>query len=104
MRISQMAKNMWKYMSVLAVLVATAIGVLIGKDLYPASFASQLKTPTLLPADPNGWQPLIVPGEISSCDFSLIFTSLPPKCKASDGSFIQANGTSPYVILIPGTK
>ena len=102
MRISQMAKSMWKYLSVLAVLVATAIGVFIGKDLYPASFASQSKTPTLLPAEPDGTQPLIIPGEAGTCLPSLIYTSLPPKCKTIDGSFIQAGES--YVIVIPGTK
>jgi hypothetical protein len=104
MSILHLAKNIWKYFSILAILVATVIGVLIGRDLYPVPLASRSQTPTLLPAEPDGLQPLVVPGEFSSCDFSLIFLSLPPKCKTLDGSFIQAGGPSPYVILIPPGK
>lgn len=104
MQISQLAQNIWKYLSILAVLVAMGIGMLIGKDLYPASLTSQPKTLTLLPTELKGLQPLILPGEAGTCLPFLIYTSLPPKCKTLDGSFIQAGGTSPYVIVIPGTK
>jgi hypothetical protein len=104
MRISKLANDVWKYLSVLAVLVATGIGVLMGRDLYPVSLASGSQTPTLLSAEPDGLQPLLVLGEPGTCLSSLIFLSLPPKCKTLDGSFVQAGGPSPYVILIPQGK
>jgi hypothetical protein len=104
MRISQLANNLWKYLSVLAVLVATLIGVLIGDNLYAISLPSQPKTPALLRSEANGAQPLLAPRAVSSCDLSLLFTSLPPKCKTSDGSFMQANGAAPFVIMVPGAK
>jgi hypothetical protein len=104
MRISQLANHVWKYLSVLAVLVATVVGALMGRDLYPVSLASRSQTPTLLPAEPDGLQPFLSLGETGTCLSSLIFLSLPPKCKTLDGSFIQAGGPSPYVILIPEGK
>lgn len=104
MGIAQLIRNIWKYLTLAAVLVVIGIGALIGDSLYSTSLTSRLETPTLVQANPSGTQPLILPGQFSSCDFSLIFTSFPPKCKTSDGSFIQANGTSPFAIMIPGTK
>jgi hypothetical protein len=91
-------------MSILAVLFATVIGMLIGDNLYPASLASQREIPARLPAEPDGLQPFLALGEPGTCLSSLIFLSLPPKCKTLDGSFVQAGGPSPYVILIPQGK
>jgi len=92
MQISKLAKNVLKYLPVLAVLVATGISLFIGQALYPASLDSQPKTP------------MEILGARGTCVSPLIYTSLPPKCKTSDGSFIQANGISPYVIRIPEVK
>ena|SRR5215208_8533553 len=104
MRISNLAKNMLKYLPVLAVLIATVTGLFIGKDLYPASLSSQSETLTQLMAELKNPPPPIVLGEVGPCGFSNVYTSLPPKCKTSDGSFKQANGTSPYISRIPDTK
>ncbi len=102
MQISKLATNLSKYLSVLAVLAATILGLFLGNDLYPMLLDSQAKTPTQLPAEPDNPQPLIVLGTQVPC--VPIYTSLPPKCRTFDGSFIQANGTSPYMFKLPERK
>jgi hypothetical protein len=104
MRISQLAKGMLKYLPVLAVLIATVTGLLMGKDLYPTSLDSRPKTPTQLQTEPNKPQPLIVLGAEGPCSFSNIYTSLPPKCKTFDGKFVPVPGTSWNIFVIPEGK
>jgi hypothetical protein len=84
MRSSKLRKNMWKQLPVLAVLVATLLGLLIGKDLYP-------KPPITLEAQ-------------GPCGASNLYTSLPPKCKTLDGKLIPLPGTSPFVVVTPEGK
>ena len=92
MRNSQIVKNMLKYVPVLSILVAIALDLLIGKDLYPTSLDSQSKQPLIvLPAD-------------GPCDSSNLYTSLPPKCKTLDGKFIPVPGTSSESFLTPEGK
>jgi hypothetical protein len=95
---------MLTYLPVLAVLVATVLGMFLGEGLYPTSLDSQDEPVTQLAIAPDNPQPLTVLGSPGTCMGGLIFTSLPPKCKTFDGSFILANETSPYVILSPGGK
>lgn len=104
MHTSKLSKNMLMYLSVAALSVATGIGMFIGKDLYRTTLESRLVTPTQLTAEPGNPQPLIVRGARGSCLSPEIYTSLPPKCRTSDGSFIEAGGIAPYVILIPKSK
>ena len=104
MRSSKLAKNLLKYLPVLAVLVATVLGLFIAKDLYPPSLDSQHKTPALLSREPNNPEPPIVLGAQGPCGFSNLYTSLPPKCKTLDGKFIPAPGTSPYILVTPEVK
>jgi hypothetical protein len=101
MQISKQAKHMLKYLSVLAVLLATIIGLFIGKDLYWISSDSQLKTPTHLATEPNNPQPQIIMGTTDSCSLT-IYTSLPPKCKTMDGEFIPVPGS--YIFVTPEGK
>jgi hypothetical protein len=93
MEISNLAKKLWKYLPVLAVLVANVLGLFIGKDLYAP-----------LSTERNNPQPLIVLGEEGFCRFSNIYTSLPPKCKTPEGDFIPVPGTSPYLFVTPQGK
>lgn len=90
MEISNLAKKLWKYLPVLAVLVATVLGLFIGKDLYAP-----------LSTERNNPQPLIVLGEEGLCRFSNIYTSLPPKCKIPEGDYIPVPGTSIYLFVTP---
>jgi hypothetical protein len=96
MRVSQPVKNLLKYLSVLAVLAATIIGLFIGKDLYPPSFHSQAET--------NSSQLLLITEAVDSCVSPLIYTSLPPKCKTADGKFIPIPWASSYIFVIPKGK
>ena len=81
MRSSKLRKNMLKQLPLLAVLVATVLGLLIGKDLYP-------KPPIVLEAQ-------------APCGALNLYTSLPPKCKTLDGKFIPMPGASPYIFSHP---
>lgn len=104
MRISKLAKNILTYLPVLAVLTATAIGLFIGKDLYPTLLDSQAKTPTRLPAEPNDPQRPIDPEAMGPCGLSNIYTSLPPKCKTLDGKFVPVPGFPSTIFVIPEGK
>lgn len=104
MQTSKRLKSILKYLPVFAVLVATIIGLFIGKDLYPILSISQSKTPTQLSIEPNNPPPLIVLGETGPCGFSNLYTSLPPKCKNLDGSFSPVPGTLPNFFVIPERK
>jgi hypothetical protein len=103
MRITQQAKSILKYLPVLAVLAVTLMGLFMGKDLYRISLDSGSKTPTLLSAEPNSPQPPIVLEAAGPCDLAHIYTSLPPKCKTTDGKFIPVPGTS-NILVIPEGK
>ena len=96
MRVSQPVKNLLKYLSVLAILAASVIVLLIGKDLYPPSFHSQVET--------NSSQFLPITEEVDLCVSPLIYTSLPPKCKTADGEFIPMPWASSYGFVIPKGK
>ena len=90
MRTSKMAKNLLTYLPVLAALVVTGLGLWIGRDLYPSLFPSETNTLT---------QPRALLSLGTEVPCNLIYTSLPPKCKTFDGSFVPADGVSPLVIL-----
>ena len=104
MRIPKLIKSQLKNVPMLAVLAAISIGMFIGRELYRLPVDSQPVIPTQLPTEPGSITPLHVPGVTSSCDFGLVFASLPPKCKTLDGSFIQANRSWPFVVKVPGAK
>jgi hypothetical protein len=87
-----MAKRTLKYLPVLAVLFATVIGLVLGKDLYPTSLDSQITAP------------MMVLGAKGPCGLSAIYTSLPPKCRTFDGKFIPVPGTSSYILVTPEGK
>ena len=103
MRISKLAKNMLKFLPVLAVLAATVMGLFIGKDLNRTSLDSQAETPAQSLIEPNNLQLLPILGVGSHCFYSNIYTSLPPKCRTSDGEFIPLPGTS-NILVIPAGK
>jgi hypothetical protein len=87
---SKLVKNLMTVLPVLAVLAVTVLGLWVGKDLHPSWFPSETNTLT----QPRG---LLSLGTEVPCN--LIYTSLPPKCKTFDGSFVPADGISPLVIL-----
>lgn len=82
MHIAKLTKNNWKYLLVLAILVAIPLGLFIGNNLYPTRLDSQSQGP------------LIILGTESPCDFSNVYTSLPPKCRTFDGEFVPVPGSA----------
>ena len=90
MQVSTLAKNILKYLPVLVVLLAIALGLFIGKDLYPTALDSLSE------------KPLIVMGADGPCDSSNLYTSLPPKCKMLDGKFVPVPGSS--ILVTPEGK
>jgi hypothetical protein len=103
MRISKLAKDLTSYLPVLAVLAATVTGLLIGKELYPGSLPSQPVILAYVQAEPGDPGPLPIQDAGGPCLSSLIFTSLPPKCRTFEGKFIPLPGAS-NVFLIPERK
>ena len=82
MQITRLATNNWKYLLVLVVLAAIAVGFFVGKDLYPTRL------------DSKSQDPLIVLAAEGPCDSSNVYTSLPPKCKSFDGEFVPVPGAA----------
>lgn len=101
MRISRLAKNLLNFLPVLAVMAATALGLLLGNELYPTTPDSRPETLTEQRWKPDDSQPPIVSGAESRCAGPLIFTSLPPKCKTLEGTFIPLVDMFPNVVMPP---
>ena len=100
MQAKKLARNLLKCVPVMAVLAAVVVGLLIGQDLSPITLNSHSEISTQL----NQLAPAIRPGGAGECVSSILYTSLPLKCRTADGSFIQADGISRLIIKIPGTK
>ena len=106
MQISKLAKRTLKYLPILAVLVASVLGLFLGRNLYPISFDAQSKTAAPLSTEPDNLLnpfPSILGAEVP-CGSDQIYTSLPPKCRATNGKLIPVPGTSPYFFAIPQGK
>jgi len=126
MQTSKWIKNLLSYLPLLALVIVAATGVFVAKDLYQTSHASPVQnTPQLPPEQPNplpkeqGNLPptrqdnppvaqmdpelLIIAGETASCISPLIYTSLPPKCMAPNGEFIQLPGVPSSDFVFPVT-
>jgi hypothetical protein len=104
MRIPKLVKRILKVLPVLAVLAAVSIGLFMGTDLYQSPDDSQSSTPVPFAKEAGGPQSLLGLQEQGTCSFGLIYMSLPPKCRTTDGSFIQAGERSPFVMRVPGIK
>ncbi len=112
MKASKLAKNIWEYLPLLAVVAVAVTGMLIAKDLYQTSLDSQVISATQFTAEQNSSlqakqrdpQLMILSETAGKCISPLIYTSLPPKCRTSDGTFIQLPGTSLDLFVIPKGK
>ncbi len=99
MQISTFLKSALKYGLVLVVIAAAVTGVLLSKE-----GDAQITTNTQLQVESNNRALTILSTPTSPCMGFQIFTSLPPKCRASDGSLVQFNGFSSNIIMPPGPK
>jgi hypothetical protein len=104
MRTSKLAKSILNYLPVLAVIAVAMIGVLLARKPDQTSLASVTKTITQYSAEEDNPMRLLFPSETGTCLSPEIYTSLPPKCRTMDGSFIQLPGPSPDGFLIPPGK
>jgi hypothetical protein len=102
MQNSKLAKTLLKYALILTVLVATVIGLFIGKGLYATVLVSSSKTPMQLSTEPNGPQLPIILGTLYPC--VSVYLSQPPKCKTLDGTFIPLPGTTQFILVTPERK
>lgn len=100
MQISKAVISVLKYLSCLAILMTIALGLFAGKNLYSSLFDVQSKSAS---AESNNLLPSFILGETDPCE-SLIYTSLPPKCRTFDGKFIAMPEFSPYISAIPKGK
>jgi hypothetical protein len=85
MNLSIPVKNMRKYLAVLALLAAIALGFRVGKELYTTAPDSYSET-----------RPIILEAA-GPCSASNVYTSLPPKCKTFAGDFVPMPG-SPLLV------
>lgn len=123
MQTSKWIRNLLSYLPLLAMVVLAAAGVFVAKDLYQTSHASPVQNTPQLPPEQHNPLPreqsdlpptrqdnppveqfdpelLIVSGKMDSCISPLIYTSLPPKCMAANGEFVQLPGVLPSNIFV----
>lgn len=101
MRTSKLARSALKYLPLLIAMVGVVLGILLAKDMHQASLDTRTPLTAQLPSKNNDPQLWIVPETAGTCFSQLIYTSLPPKCRTADGTFIQAPGTSSNIFVIP---
>lgn len=84
---SKLDKRLITVLSLLVVVTASGLGMVLLDDTHQAESA-------LLP----------LVAESERCLASLIYTSLPPRCKTIDGTFVQLGEMSPGMIVLPERK
>jgi len=89
----QSLKKILRFLLVQALFVVMITGLLIGKDFYPSTFDSPANTTK---------QPLTILNTENPCSL-YIYTSLPPKCRTFDGTFLVLPGTS-RIFVTPERK
>lgn len=104
MKISKLPKNISKYLPLLVVMILVVSGLFIANDLRQALFESQFKTPTRLSIESVDPQWSAGFGVTGLCASPYIYTSLPAKCRTTDGEFIQINGLPSNIVVIPELK
>jgi len=93
MPVSNITKSLLRYLPLLIVMVVAIAGSWVIKDLRSGSIDS-----------PEGINLQLRFEAESTCLSPLIYTSLPPKCRTADGSFVQINEFPSNIILIPESK
>lgn len=104
MQTSKTAKSILNGLPLLAVMIAAVISMFVAKDLPQPSLVSGVKETAQLFAEQYNPQLMIISGAGGPCISPYIYTSLPPKCRTSNGEFTPLPGTSPNVFVIPGGK
>jgi hypothetical protein len=104
MRTSKLAKSILNYLPVLAVIAVAVIGIILAREPYQTAPASGTRPTTQFSAEKDTSPQLLMPFEAGTCFSQELYTSLPPKCRTQDGSFIQIPGTSPDGFVIPPGK
>lgn len=87
MTTSKLEKRLITVLSLLVVVTASGLGMFLLDDSHQAERA-------LLP----------LVAESERCFASLIYTSLPPKCKTIDGTFVQLGEMPSGMIVLPERK
>jgi hypothetical protein len=99
MQVSTFLKSALKYVPVLVVIAVAVTGILLSKESDV-----QITTNTQLQGESNNSDVIILSTPTPLCMGFQIYTSLPPKCRASDGTLVQFNGFSSNFIMPPGPK
>ncbi len=99
MQASKMSKRTLKYLPFLVVIAVAVIGVFVSKDLYRQSLDTREEATVQLLTEQNRPQLLFFSEATGTCFSPDIYTSLPPKCRTSEGKFIQVPGTSSAFVV-----
>lgn len=91
-------------LSLFLVIVAAVTVLLLAGEPNQTSRDARIKATAQLSAEPNISQWLTMPGAKNSCAVGLIYTSLPPKCRTIDGTFVELNEWPSNVLVIPTPK
>src|ERR1051326_9113178 len=98
MQTLKLAKNRFVYLFLLIVAPVTT-SILLVKDLHQVS--SDSKTTTQIVTRQNNFSVLTSPQSTGSCTLPNVYTSLPAKCRATDGKFIKGrNWNWPNIIVV----
>ena len=90
MQTSSFTKNLWRYLPLLIVMVVAIAGSWVINDLRSESNDTPQGTNTQLRFESQG-----------NCISPLIYTSLPPKCRTADGSFVEITELPSNPSIIP---
>src|SRR5512138_3607045 len=99
MQVSTFLKSALKVGPVLVVIAVAVTGIVLSKE-----GDVPITTNPHLQVESNNADLTLLSTPTPLCMGFQIYTSLPPKCRASDGSLVQFNGFSSNMIMPPGPK
>lgn len=103
MQVSTLVKNLLKYVPVLIVMLVAVTGILLAKNIHSLNPDLQILH-TQAQTELNNSEFTILSRAMRPCMSLQIYTSLPPKCRASDGSFVQFHSLPSNIITLPGPR
>lgn len=104
MQASRFAKSVLKTLPLVVLMLVAGTGILLARDLHPRNPDFQTTTDPQLQDPLNNPDLKILSAPTRPCVGPQIYTSLPPKCRASDGTLTQINPSATNTINIPEIK
>lgn len=104
MHATRSAKSVFMYLALLLMMLVAVTGVLLARDLHARNPDFQITTNTQLQDQLSNSDVKILSAPNRPCLGFQIYTSLPPKCRTSDGTFTPLNELPSNIINIPQLK